>query len=154
MRLAYATAGRASCPRRQVGAIIVDDTSTIIASGYNGAPRGLPSCDEVGCDVRVLPGGKPEGSCVRTLHAESNAIDRAGLATRGCTLFCTTIPCRECALRIIQAGISTVIYHEFYESRGSSEVCDLFRSSKLPFRQMDVPLSHVKPTYSPSEVTP
>lgn len=134
LRLAYATATRASCPRRQVGAIIVRERDhRIIASGYNGAPRGLPSCDEAGCDVRVLPGGKPEGSCVRTIHAESNALDLAGtLGEERHTLFCSVIPCRECALRIVQAGISRVVFHEFYDSRGSHETLELFGVPKTP----------------------
>lgn len=128
LRLAFVTATRASCPRKQVGAIIVRDRDRrIVSSGYNGAPRGLPSCDEVGCDVRVLPGGKPEGSCVRTIHAESNALDLAGpVSVEPHTLFCTVIPCRDCALRIIQAGIRRVVFYEFYDSRGSHETLALF----------------------------
>lgn len=132
MRLAYTTATRASCPRRQVGALLVRDRDRrIIASGYNGAPRGMPSCDEVGCDVRHTPGGKPEGSCVRTIHAESNALDLAGpIGIEAHTLFCTVIPCRDCALRIVQSGIRRVVYHEFYDSRGSHETLALLVGSR------------------------
>ena len=77
--------------------------------------------------ARVLPGGKPEGSCIRTIHAESNALDLAGpLGAEAHTLFCSVIPCRDCALRLIQAGISRVVFHEFYDSRGSHETLELF----------------------------
>ena len=69
--------------------------------------------------------GKP--SCVRTLHSESNALDRAGLMTEPHTMYCTTIPCHDCALRIIQNGwIKRVIYAEYYESRSTKDVEALF----------------------------
>ncbi len=160
LRLAFATATRASCPRKQVGAIIIRDRDRrIISSGYNGAPRGLPSCDEVGCDVRVLPGGKPEGSCVRTIHAESNALDLAGpVSAESHTLFCTVIPCRDCALRIIQAGIRRVVFYEFYDSRGSHETLALFKTNVPPpngsgahlvqVTQYEAPLEVVRPAFA------
>jgi dCMP deaminase len=124
MRQAYVTAERGSCQRKQVGAIIVRDRDRrIIASGYNGAPRGMPDCLEAGCDVRVIDGRE---SCVRTMHAESTALDLCGPLAEAHTLYTTVIPCRLCALRIIQAGITRVIYHEFYQSQGTLEVQDLF----------------------------
>lgn len=148
MRLAYATAMRASCPRKQVGALVVRPDRRIVASGYNGAPRGMPSCDEAGCDVRVLPGGKPEGSCVRTLHAESNALELAGSGAHGCTLYVSCIPCRECAMRIVQAGIARVFYHEFYDSRGSHESLDILRG---PSAHLYKPRVHVAQMQGPVE---
>jgi dCMP deaminase len=130
MRLAYVTAERGSCRRKQVGAIIVRDSDKrIVAGGYNGAPRGMPDCLEVGCDVRVIDGRE---SCVRTLHAESNALDLAGKLQGDHTLFSTVIPCRLCALRIIQAGIKSVVYAEYYESQGTKEVMALFMSPLDP----------------------
>lgn len=124
MRLAYVTAERGSCLRKKVGALIVRDRDKrVISSGYNGAPRGMPDCLEVGCDVRVIDGRE---SCVRTLHAESNALDLCGPLSEPHTIYTTVIPCRNCALRILQHGITRVFYHEFYESQGTKEVEALF----------------------------
>src|SRR5689334_9595031 len=124
MRHAYLTAQRGSCLRKQVGAIIVRDRDKrIISGGYNGAPRGMPDCLEAGCDVRVIDGRE---SCVRTIHAESNALDLCGAISEPHTLYTTVIPCRLCALRIIQAGITRCVFHEFYQSQGTLEVEALF----------------------------
>jgi dCMP deaminase len=77
-RLAYVIAERGSCTRKKVGALVVRDADKrIISGGYNGAPRGMPDCFEVGCDLRMIDG---KNSCVRTLHAESNALDLCGTA--------------------------------------------------------------------------
>ena len=124
MRHAYVAAQRGSCTRKQVGAIVVRDRDRrVISGGYNGAPRGMPDCLEGGCDVRVIDGRE---SCVRTIHAESNALDLCGPISESHTLYTTVVPCRLCALRIIQAGISRVVYHEFYQSQGTLEVEALF----------------------------
>ena len=125
MRIAYVTAERGSCLRKRVGALVVRDSDKrIIAGGYNGAPRGLPDCLTAGCDLRVIDGRE---SCVRTLHAESNALDLCGrIHDEPHTLYTTVIPCRNCALRIIQHGIARVVYHEYYESQGTKEVEGLF----------------------------
>lgn len=162
MRLAYVTAQRGSCQRKRVGALIVRDADKrIIASGYNGAPRGLPDCLEVGCDVRVIDG---RGSCVRTLHAESNALDTCGTLLDFHTLYTTVIPCRNCALRILQhVGIKRVVYHEYYESQGTKEVRDLFepvlakdergvpmhRGQRVVMKHLVVPNEVVQATYAP-----
>ena len=126
MRLAYVVAERGSCQRKKVGAIVVrDEDKRIISAGYNGAPRGMPDCLEVGCDVRRIDG---RDSCVRTLHAESNALDLCGNATElgSLTIYTTVVPCRNCALRIIQHGIRRCVYHEYYESQGTKDVEALF----------------------------
>lgn len=125
MRQAYVTAQRGSCRRKQVGSIIVRDVDKrVVSGGYNGAPRGMPDCLEAGCDVRVIDGRE---SCVRTIHAESNALDLAGLIIgEPHTLYTTVIPCKLCALRIIQAGIRRVVYHERYISQGTLEIEALF----------------------------
>ncbi len=124
IRLAYVTAQRGSCQRKRVGALVVRDRDKrIISGGYNGAPRGMPDCFEAGCDVRVIDG---RGSCVRTLHAESNALDLCGTLSEPHTIYTTVIPCRNCALRIIQHGIHRCVFHEWYESQGTKEVEALF----------------------------
>jgi len=134
--MAFVTAQRASCPRKHVGVLIVDEDHRIVEGGYNGAPAGLPECTLVGCDLRMIDGKE---SCVRTLHAESNALDRAGLRARGCTMFSTVMPCRLCALRIVQAKIDLVIYWEYYESQGTRESAGILEAGRVRLQHFDVP---------------
>ena len=112
MEVAKLTATRSTCLRRQVGAVIVKDRH-IIATGYNGAPRGLSHCDERGGCLRQelgVPSGQRHELC-RALHAEQNAICQAakqGIAVEGAELYCSMTPCRTCAMLIIQCGIKKV----------------------------------------------
>jgi dCMP deaminase len=110
MRLAYLAATRATCDRKQVGAVVVTEDHRVVATGYNGAPKGMPSCDQVG---HMLV----DNHCVASLHAESNALDFAGRFALGCSIYVTASPCFDCAKRIINAGIVRVTYDEAYESR-------------------------------------
>lgn len=108
---------RSTCRRRQVGAIIVKDKK-ILATGYNGAPSGLPHCLEVGClrDELGIPSGERHELC-RGLHAEQNAIIQAayhGVSINGSTLYCTNLPCIICTKMLINAGIMRVVYEEGY----------------------------------------
>lgn len=133
IRLAYVTAQRATCRRKRVGSLIVDHYHRIISSGYNGAPAGLPDCLTAGCDI-VNIGGRD--SCVRTLHSESNAIDYAGKDARGCVLYTTAVPCRPCALRVIQAGIYSVVFSEWYESQGTHATRALLEQAGVVLHQV------------------
>jgi len=120
LRLAYLTATRATCDRKHVGAVIVSPEHRVVSMGYNGAAAGMDDCDTVGHEL-------VEGHCVRTLHAESNAIDYAGRLASGCTLFTTVSPCYDCAKRIVNAQIVRVVYDEFYPSRyGKSDLVPAF----------------------------
>jgi dCMP deaminase len=120
MRLAYLAATRATCSRKHVGALIVDPYHHVVATGYNGAPAGAPSCDEVGHELH-------DGHCVRTLHAESNAIDQAGPRAVGCTAYVTITPCYDCAKRLTNSGIVKVVWDEFYASRyGKSDQVEMY----------------------------
>lgn len=136
LQIARAVALRASCRRKKVGAVLADGDHRIVGSGYNGAPRGLPDCFQADCDVRVIDGRE---SCVRTLHAESNAIDFAHLGADSVTLYSTVIPCRLCALRIIQVGIVRVVFEEYYESQGTKEVAALFRRVGIELKHYVMP---------------
>ena len=104
---------RASCPRRQVGAIIVDTYNKILSTGYNGPPSGLPNCTEHPCEGAMEEKGKTQ-LCI-ALHAESNAIFFAGDNIRYAdTLYCTTKPCMKCCLEILRTPITKVVYLEDY----------------------------------------
>ncbi len=110
MNIAHQVAKRSTCDRAQVGAVIVRD-KRILTTGYNGSPRGLPHCSEVGCLM-------DNGHCIRTLHAEQNAIIKAalhGVITEGATIYVTHQPCFMCAKTIINAGISEIVYAKEYK---------------------------------------
>jgi dCMP deaminase len=106
---------RGTCPRAKVGCVIVDDQH-VVAHGYNGAPRGLPHCDEG--EGRWKCASYPgEQGCGIAVHAEANAIAYAasvGVSTMDAELYCTHEPCLRCAQLIVQAGISTVTYMKPY----------------------------------------
>ena len=105
LSIAREVAARATCLRRHVGAVIVRDRR-ILCTGYNGSPPGQPHCTDVGCLIE-------EGRCIRTLHAEQNAIAQAalhGVPTRDATLYATCRPCHVCARMIVGAGIVRVVF--------------------------------------------
>lgn len=109
MRIAKEVASRATCDRKHVGAVVVRDRS-ILATGYNGSIRGLPHCDDAGHMME-------DHHCVRTLHAEANAIIQAarnGARIEGATIYVTASPCWGCFKMIANAGIVRIVYGEFY----------------------------------------
>ena len=117
MEITSLVAQRSTCRRRKVGAVLVKD-KRILATGYNGAPSGLPHCLDVGClrEENNIPSGQRHELC-RGLHAEQNVIIQAarhGIPIRAATLYCTTRPCVICAKMIINANISTIIYEQGY----------------------------------------
>lgn len=116
MQIAFTVAQRSTCDRAHVGAVIVQDRR-MLTTGYNGAPAGLPHCDEVG-HLMV------DGHCVRTLHAEQNAIIQAalhGVGIQNSTVYVTHQPCLTCAKMIINAGIQRVVYAGNYPDENSRQ---------------------------------
>jgi dCMP deaminase len=116
---------RATCERGRSGSLIVKD-KRILATGYVGSPSGLPHCDEIGHLMKQVidEDGSARQHCVRTIHAEQNAICQAaryGIPLEGTTLYCKMEPCRTCAMLIISTGITKVIaqrrYHAAQETR-------------------------------------
>jgi dCMP deaminase len=108
---------RSTCLRRTVGAVLVKD-KMVVATGYNGPPRGLPHCSETGCirQDENVPSGQRHELC-RGLHAEQNAIIQAaksGVNINGAHLYCSTKPCAICTKMIINAGIKKVFYKKDY----------------------------------------
>ncbi len=126
MQMAELTAKRSTCLRRQVGAIIVKDKH-IIATGYNGAPRGLPHCEDLGGCLREklgVPSGERHELC-RALHAEQNAIIQAatlGQSIEEGTIYVTHQPCIICAKMIINAGIGRIVVKNGYPDKMSEEM--------------------------------
>lgn len=111
MRIAKVVASRSTCLRRQVGAVLVRDRR-ILTTGYNGAPSGLPHCEEVGClrEKQQIPSGERHELC-RGLHAEMNTVLQAaihGVRVSGATLYCTASPCALCAKMLINVGVERI----------------------------------------------
>ena len=109
MNIAHEVATRATCDRKHVGAVIVRERS-ILATGYNGSLRGLAHCDDEGPLME-------DGHCVRTVHAEANAIVQAarnGVRIEGSTIYVTASPCWGCFRLIVNAGIVRIVFGEFY----------------------------------------
>lgn len=129
MTMARLIATRATCDRKHVGAVIVNAAHRVVATGYNGSPRGQPHCDDVGHLLKKIDGRL---SCIRTLHAESNALDYAGTNAEGCTMYVTVLPCYECAKRMVNAGIISVYYGEHYMSQNSALVADYLQQADVP----------------------
>jgi dCMP deaminase len=146
MHIARTVATRATCDRKHVGAVIVRN-KTILSTGYNGAPRGLPECDGVGHDMKEMGGRQ---SCVRTVHAEANAIAqaaRSGVAIEDAELFSTASLCLDCAKLAINAGIRRVCYAEEYSSRygASNTVPDLLKAAGIELVHVPIPELNVTP---------
>lgn len=116
MEIATVVAKRATCDRKLVGAVIVVG-GTLVSSGYNGAPKGLKHCDDVGHEMKEMGGRQ---SCVRTVHAEANALVQAarhGSRVDGGTIYTTASTCYDCLKLIVNAGIKRIVCGEFYASR-------------------------------------
>ena len=130
MRIALQVATRATCDRKHVGAVIVRDRF-ILSSGYNGSIPGLAHCDDVGHLME-------DGHCVRTVHAEANAIcqsARNGARIEGATLYVTASPCFSCFKLCASAGIATIVYGEFYRDQ---RIFDFAKEAGIALRHFDV----------------
>ena len=117
MDITFLVAKRATCRRRQVGAVLVKD-KRILSTGYNGAPMGLDHCLNTGClrEKNNIPSGERHELC-RSLHAEQNAIIQVayhGVSVNDSILFCTNLPCIICLKMIINAGIKKIVYKDGY----------------------------------------
>jgi dCMP deaminase len=125
MEIARVVSTRSSCLRRRVGAVLVKNRQ-ILATGYNGVPRGLRHCDERGClrEELGVPSGERHELC-RGLHAEQNAIIQAayhGVAIRGAEIFCTHQPCVVCAKMLVNAEVVAVYFEGAYPDTLAMEV--------------------------------
>jgi len=137
MEMAHLVAKRSTCLRRKVGAILVKDKH-ILSTGYNGAPKGLKHCSEVGCLRRELsiPSGERHEIC-RGLHAEQNAIIQAavfGISIKNSVLYCTNTPCVVCAKMLINAGVNEIVYSGEYPDDLAKK---MISESKIKIRNFD-----------------
>jgi dCMP deaminase len=117
MEMAQVVSKRSTCLRRKVGAILVKDKH-ILSTGYNGAPKGLKHCLEIGClrEEQNVPSGERHELC-RGLHAEQNAIIQAavfGISIKNSILYCTNTPCVVCVKMLINAGVTEIVFSGEY----------------------------------------
>lgn len=139
MDIARAVGKRATCDRGRSGCVITRDKQLLV-TGYVGAPAGLPHCDEVGHQMKMMTheDGSQTKHCVRSTHAEQNAIIQAarnGISIEGATLYCKMTPCRICAKMIINAGIKRIVCERPYHAGAESEVM---------FAQLGIPLMYME----------
>ena len=126
MSMAELASKRSTCLRRQVGAVIVKDNQ-VLATGYNGAPKGLPNCCDIGECLRKklnIPSGERHELC-RAVHAENNAITQCavnGVSCKGGTIYVTASPCVMCLKQIINAGLKKIVALEMYPDEMSQEM--------------------------------
>ena len=129
MNIAAEVATRSTCDRKHVGAVIVKD-KTILSTGYNGSIKGLPHCDEVGHEM-------VDDHCIRTTHAEANAIVQAaknGVEINHAEIYITASPCYNCFKLIANAGIKSIYFLEFYREE---RIIEHAREAGIKLIQLD-----------------
>ena len=128
---------RSTCTRLAVGATIVRDRR-VISGGYNGSVSGDVHCSEVGCKIL-------DGHCVRTIHAEVNAIlqcAKFGVATEGADIYVSYFPCLQCTKTIIQAGIKNLYF--LYDYNNNEYAIDLLEHAGINIKKVDMPENFFK----------
>jgi dCMP deaminase len=138
MEVCNAISKRATCDRGRSGCVIAKDHQ-ILVTGYVGAPAGLPHCDDVGHKFKKMihEDGRITEHCVRTVHAEQNAICQAakrGIAIDGATLYCRMTPCRTCAMLIINCGIKRVVAERRYQD--SQDTIEMFEEAGVQLEHL------------------
>lgn len=135
MHLAVIASKRATCDRRRVGCVLVTSTHQVVCTGYNGSAPGAPHCDDVGHLMH-------DGHCVRTIHAESNAVAQAassGKSTAGCTAYVTCHPCPTCLMLLAATGVGDVVYLEEYHPEEDDVSHTLAEDAAMIIRQYEGP---------------
>lgn len=139
MEIARTVAKRATCDRGRSGCVIAKNKQ-IVTTGYVWSPAGLEHCDEVGHQFKQMTheDGKVTNHCVRTVHAEQNAICQAaklGASVEWGTLYCKMTPCRTCAMLIISCGIKRVVCEKKYHAGTESEI--MFKKAGIELNYFD-----------------
>ena len=140
MTITQQVAERSTCNRAKVGAVIVRDRN-ILATGYNGAPAGMPHCTEAGCLIyeSKTPYGEVEQNCFRTIHAEINAIAQAaknGSNIKDSSIYVTHTPCIHCIKVLVNTGIKKVYYESPYKL-GTLE--EILRNTRVHMEKVQLP---------------
>jgi dCMP deaminase len=136
MRITDIVGSRGTCDRGRSGCVITKD-KRIISTGYVGSPIGIAHCDDIGHEMHTVthPDGSQSRHCIRTTHAEQNAIAQAarnGIALEGSALYCKMTPCYTCAKMIINAGIKRVVCEKDYHAGKRSK--EIFAEAGIQFK--------------------
>ncbi|WP_106768389.1 deoxycytidylate deaminase [Paenibacillus faecalis] len=145
MDIAFMVSTRSRCPRRRVGAVLVQGKK-LLGTAYNGAPMGVPDCSEEGCmiaenyELEVHDDGTEEmvkkQRCIRTIHAEQNLLLFTDRNDReGSTVYVTDEPCWTCANMLANSGISEVVFYRPYP-KDSEKVKRMMEQKGIKFRQL------------------
>lgn len=139
MEIMDAVAKRATCDRGRAGCVIAKN-KRLLATGYVGSPAGCAHCDDVGHEMHTViqEDGTESRHCIRTTHAEQNAIAhaaRTGIPLKGSTLYCRMAPCYICAKMIINAGIERVVAQKDYHASARSK--EVFAEAGVAFELLD-----------------
>jgi len=135
MKIAQMIGSRGTCDRGRAGCVITND-KRIVATGYVGSPIGLVHCDDVGHEMHTVTNedGSTSRHCIRTTHAEQNAIceaARRGIALENSTLYCKMTPCYTCAKMIINTGIKRIVCAQDYHAGARSK--EIFKEAGVEF---------------------
>jgi len=141
MTITLQVAERSTCSRAKVGAVIARDKN-ILATGYNGAPAGMPHCTDVGCLIYFFNNhtAATEKNCFRTIHAEMNAIAQAaknGSSIKDAAIYITHTPCIHCLKVLVNTGIKEIYYLKPYKLHTLDE---LLRYTQVQLHKVDLPL--------------
>lgn len=133
IEIMHAASKRATCDRGRSACVFVKDNQ-ILVTGYVGSPTGFPHCDDIGHQIKKLihEDGTITQHCMRTVHAEQNAICQAakrGVALEGSTVYVSMTPCRTCAMLLINIGVKRVVAEKKYHAGGESE--EMFKKAKI-----------------------
>ncbi len=131
LKLAMLVSERATCPRMHCGCVIVKNKQ-ILSTGYNGSIPGDEHCEDVGCMI-------VDNHCVRTIHAEMNALLQCalhGVSTQGATAYITNMPCTNCAKALIAAGIKEIVIFSDYHDTLAEE---FFSRAKVNIKRLPMP---------------
>ena len=139
LELANYVSTRATCDRGRSGCVVVKD-KRILVTGYVGAPVGLLECDEIGHKLHTVlnEDGTKSTHCIRTAHAEQNAINnaaRVGVSVLGGTMYCKMTPCYKCAQSMVNAGIARVVALKDYHAGKYTK--EIFKEAKIDFKIID-----------------
>jgi len=129
LQIAGVVAKRATCPRRQVGCVLVSEDGIVLATGYNGTPRGFPHCIDKPCDGAIA-GGVDE--CLAT-HAEINALLQCADVSKVHTVAVTCYPCFRCLKALLNTGMKELLYKETYP--GYEEFLYLLAVKSIAYRR-------------------
>ena len=140
LKICRVVAERSTCTRARVGAVIVRDR-TILTTGYNGSPSGHPHCTDVGCLVLTSRNaeGVDEENCIRTIHAEINAIAQAaknGVSIDGADVYITHSPCMHCLKVLLNTGLKRICFEKSYKL---DRVAWLLEHSSVEMVQVEMP---------------